>query len=207
MIYLIGGSPKCGKTTLAKELSKILGVSWLATDSLQCVVMPYMTEDEKVLKFPTITQRGKDNDDKYSKYSTTEIIEAYKVQAKTVREAIEIFIDCELADGNDHIIEGYHIEPEFVAGLNLKYPNQIKSVFLTKQDKEKVIQDIKKSTTPNDWILTRTHKEETFSKIAEMICEYGNYFKMESEKYGFRVLNMDEDFEGKIKKAINYFNS
>ena len=207
MIYLIGGPPKCGKTTLAKKLSKSLGIPWVSTDTLQCVIKPYMSKEDLSKKFPTSYQRGKDNDEKYSKYSTNEIIEAYQQQAKTVYEAVDMFTVCELTDCNDFIIEGYHIEPELVAGLNLKYLGKIKSIFLVKSDKEKFVYDIKKSTTPNDWIIARTNNDETYRKIANMICEYGNFFEKESEKYGFKVLNMDNDFGNQIKKASDYLTT
>jgi 2-phosphoglycerate kinase len=207
MIYLIGGPPKCGKTTLAKTLSKSLGIPWVSTDTLQCVIKPYMNKEDFSKKFPTSYQRGKDNDEKYSKFSSREIIEAYQQQAKTVYEAVAMFTVCELTDGNDFIIEGYHIEPEIVAELNLKYPEKIKSIFLVKSDEEKFVYDVKKSTTPNDWIITRTNKEETYQKIANMICEYGNFFEKESEKYGFKVLNMDNDFDNQIKEARDYLTT
>jgi 2-phosphoglycerate kinase len=207
MIYLIGGPPKCGKTTLAKTLSKSLGIPWVSTDTLQCVIKPYMNEEDSLKKFPTNYQRGKDNDEKYSKFSSKEIIEAYQQQAKTVYQAIDMFAICEITDGNDFIIEGYHIEPELVTELIRKYPEKIKSIFLVKSDKEKFVGDIKKSTTPNDWIIARTKNEETYQKIATMICEYGNFFEKESEKHGFRVLNMDDDFDNRIKKATEYLTT
>ena len=34
------------------------------------------------------------------------------------------------------------------------------------------------------------------------MCEYGNFFEKESEKYGFNTLNMDDDFDNQIQKAI-----
>ncbi len=38
MIYLIGGPPRCGKTTLAKEMSKKLEIPWISSDALEVVV-------------------------------------------------------------------------------------------------------------------------------------------------------------------------
>ena len=203
MIYLIGGPPKCGKTTLAKRLSKSKGIPWVSTDTLQCVIKPYLDKNDFSKKFPTSSQRCNNNDEKYSQYSTNEIIEAYQQQSKTSYEAIDMFAICEITDGNDFIIEGYHIEPELVNELNKKYPNKLRSIFLIKSDESKFIADIKKSTTPNDWIIARTNNEETYSKIAKMICEYGIFFKKESNKYGFKVLNMDKDFDNQINKAID----
>jgi len=204
MIYLIGGSPKCGKTTLAKTLSKSFGIPWVSTDTLQGVIKMYINKEDYLKKFPASYQRGSSNDEKYLKYSSNEIIEAYQQQAKIVYQAIEMFTICEIADDNDFIIEGYHVEPELVSKLGLKYPEKVKSIFLVKSDKEKFLCDIKKSTTPNDWVITRTNNKETYQKIANMICEYGNFFKKESKKYGLKVLNMDNDFNEKINSAMSY---
>ncbi len=207
MIYLIGGPPKCGKTTLAKAVSKSFGIPWVSTDTLENVIKPYMNEKDFPDRFPVGCQRGKDNDEKYSKYSINEIIEAYRQQAKTVYQAIDMFAICEITDGNDFIIEGYHIEPELVSELNKKYPDKIKGIFLMKSDADKFVSDIKKSTTPNDWIVARTNKEETYKKIANMICEYGSFFEKESKKYGFKVLNMDDEFDDRIKESIDYLKN
>ena len=74
-------------------------------------------------------------------------------------------------------------------------------------DREKFVQDIKKSTTPNDWIIARTKNEKTYSKIADMICGYGKIFKQEAEKHNLKVLNMDDDFSKQINAGVKYFFS
>lgn len=207
MIYLIGGPPKCGKTTLAKILSKSLGISWVSTDTLENVIKPYINKNDYILKFPVSFQYCQDNDEKYSKYSSKEIIEAYRKQSKTVYQAVDMFAICEITDGHDLIIEGYHIEPSFVADLIAKYPDKIKGIFLFKSDEKKFVTDVEKSITTNDWIIARTKNKETYSKIAKMICEYGSYFEKEATQYGFKSLNMDSNFDAQIGRAINYFTN
>lgn len=203
MIYLIGGPPKCGKTTLAKHISKLKGIPWISTDTLQNVIKPYIQEKDQSRMFPTSNQREDNNDLKYSKYSTEEIIMAYQSQAKTIYDAIDMFVISEVTNGNDFTIEGYHIEPALVSKLEQKYPGEIKSVFLMKSDQNKFVANIKMSSTPNDWILARTHEDKTYNKIAKMICQYGEYFKKESEKHGLEIMNMDDNFEKNIDKALN----
>jgi len=44
MIYLIGGAPRCGKTKVAKQLSKKLGIPWISADSLEGVVAAYVNK-------------------------------------------------------------------------------------------------------------------------------------------------------------------
>lgn len=48
MKYLIGGPPRCGKTTLAKELSSRLGVSWISTDMIDNMLKPYLSAGGRV---------------------------------------------------------------------------------------------------------------------------------------------------------------
>ncbi|EKE27257.1 MAG: hypothetical protein ACD_3C00232G0003 [uncultured bacterium (gcode 4)] len=202
MIYLIGGPPKCWKTTLAKKLSKETWIPWVSTDTLQDVIKPYIPESDYTKLFPVNYQKGKSNDDKYSKYTLEDIKGAYITQSKTVYKAVDMFVICEITDGNDYIIEGYHITPELAEVLSSKYPDKIRSVFIVKTDVEKFIRNIKNSSTPNDWIIAKTLNDETYRKIADMICEYGKYFIEESDRHGQMVLNIDEGFEIKIKEAI-----
>lgn len=206
MIYLIGGPPKCGKTTLAKKLSKHLGIQWVASDTLQVVAMDYVWKyaPKKFDKlYPHNAMKGKTNDETYALISPKQIAKNYIKQAKASYTAIDMFSICEIKDGNDYVIEGYHVTPQLAARLIKKYGRKhFRVIFLIKSDIEKFVSDVKKSSTPKDWILAKTQKKETFNKIAEMVNYYGQFFVQESKRYGFKVLNMDDDFGGQLKKAI-----
>lgn len=65
------------------------------------------------------------------------------------------------------------------------------------------MRDAKKSTTPNDWLLQKTEKEETFVKVGKMVVLFSKKFKKEAEKYGFMSYSMDEDFNGKLLQIIH----
>lgn len=74
---------------------------------------------------------------------------------------------CEIKDGNDYIIEGYHLEPRFIQSLMKKYGKKnLKAVFLTKMDAEKFAQDVHKSITPNDWLILGTKKKKILYESA-----------------------------------------
>ena len=207
MIYLIGGPPKCGKTTLAKKLSKHLGIQWVASDTLQVVareyVSKYASKQEMGKLYPHNALKGETNDETYSLNTPKQIAKNYIQQAKASYDAVDMFSICEITDGNDYIIEGYHITPQLAAQLIKKYGSKhFRVLFLVKSDIEKFVDDVKKSSTPNDWILAKTQEKETLYKIAEMINYYGQFFGQEAKKYKFKVLNMDNDFGGQLKKAI-----
>lgn len=57
MIYLISGSSRCGKTTLAQFLSKQLSIPWLATDTLKSIVSECISSSDFNKMFPKSVMR------------------------------------------------------------------------------------------------------------------------------------------------------
>jgi len=211
MIYLIGGPPKCGKTTLAKKMSKRLGIPWIASDTLGAISLKYISnhvsKEELDKLFPHWASKGKNNDETYLRNTPKQIAKNYIKQAKATADAIDMFSVCEIADGNDYIVEGYHVTPQLATRLIKKYGSKnFRVLFLVKKDVEKFVRDVSKSPTPNDWILCKTKNKETFYKIGEMVSNYSEFFEKEAKKSGFKVLNMDEDFVGRLKKGVEVLN-
>jgi 2-phosphoglycerate kinase len=207
-VYLIGGPPKCGKTTLAKALSKKLSIPWISADTLQNIVWAYMSKTERKSAFPHVELKGVTNDETYSKNKPQEIVQAYIKQGKTTYAAIRIVTETYLTDQDDIIIEGYQVTPEIVNKIIRKFGSKnIKPVFLIKTDIDKFVQDIHKSNTPNDWIIRKTKLESTYYKIAAMIFSYSKYFEKSAGKYGLPVLNMDDKFLLRIKEVIKNITS
>lgn len=207
MIYLIGGAPKCGKTTLAKKLSQKLKISWVSSDTLEVVAMDYVWKyaPEKFdMLYPHSAMKGKNNDETYSLFSPTLIAKNYLVQAKATHAAIDMFSICEIKDGHDYIIEGYHVTPQLAAKLIKKYGREhIRALFLIKKDTEKFVKDIEKTTTQNDWIIKNTKHKDTYNKIAEMVKHFSVAIEKEAKKYDLPMFYMDEQFTDKIKRAIS----
>ena len=208
MIYLIGGPPKCGKTTLAKKLADTYKIPWISADTLQNIVWAYTPEDKLSTLFPHSSLREDSNDEFYSKHSPEEIVKNYIAQGKTTYDAISMMAETYLTDKDDFIVEGYQVTPEIVDRIFKKFGKEhVKAVFLVKYDEQKFVQDIHKSTTPNDWTLRKTKDEATFGKIAKMIVEYSYYFEQEAKKCELRVFNMDEGFNEQLNTIEKYLKN
>ena len=204
---LFRSPPKCGKTTLAKKLSKKLGIQWVASDTLQVVSRQYtskhISKQELDKLYPHSALRQETNDKTYSFNTPKQIAKNYIKQAKASYDAIDMFSICEITDGNDYIIEGYHVTPKLAAKLIKKYGRKhFRILFIIKEDPKKFVQDIKKSSTPNDWILSRTKDPKTFCKIAEMVTYYSQFFSKEAKIHRFPIITMDKNFNGQLKKAM-----
>jgi len=208
MIYLIGGPPKCGKTTLAKRLADKYRISWISADTLENIVWAYTSEEKRPSLFPHSSSRGDSNDQFYSDHSAEEIVRNYIIQGETTYDAISMMAETYLTDKDDYIVEGFQVAPEIVDRIFKKFgQDHVRAVFLVRQDEQKFIQDIHKSTTPNDWVIQKTKDEATYGKISAMIAEYSRYFEMEAEKYGLRVFSMDEYFDQQLDAIENHLKS
>lgn len=136
----------------------------------------------------------------FSEHSPEEIIQNYITQGKTTYDAVSMIVETYLADEDDIIVEGYQVTPELVDRVLKKFGTEhIKIAFLVKYDEQKFIEDIQKSTTPNDWIIRKTKDEATYGRIAKMITRYSRYFESEAKKYGFDVFCMDNEFEKQLE--------
>ena len=205
MIYLIGGPPKCGKTTLAKKLADKYRIPWISADTLQNIVWAYTPKEKHSVLFPHSYLRGESNDKFYSEHSPQQIIKNYIVQGETTYGAISMMAETYLTDEDDFVVEGYQVTPEVVDRIFKKFGKEhIRAAFLVKYDEQKFIQDIHKSTTPNDWIIRKTKDEATYGRIAKVVAEYSRYFEQEAKKYRFKVFNMDGDFDKQLDVVEKY---
>lgn len=205
MVYLIGGPPRSGKTSLAKTMSKKYSIPWVSTDMLEVVSGQYMTKKQWFQTHPYSLLRRKlqSNDAFYGVLSSKKIVMVLRKQAVATFPAIDMATISEINDGNDYIVEGYHIEPSLVRELIQKYgAKNIRAIFLTKFDAKKFATDVHKSTTPNDWLLSGTKNLNTFVKVGEMVAYYSRFFEAEAKKHNFKVFNMDVNFKKQLGAAV-----
>ncbi|NQU99276.1 MAG: hypothetical protein HQ538_00935 [Parcubacteria group bacterium] len=206
MIYLIGGSARTGKTTLAKKLSEKLEIPWISIDSLRSVIQPYISS-KKQLPFDQIWS-DQNNDELFEKYSKEELIQVSEKEALTLWPGVKNFIKHNILISQDYIIEGEQLLPKLVIKLKeASYWENIKTVFLVHLNEEKTLSAIKKKHKEHDWLIKHSKKEETLDKAANFICEVGKLTKENANKYNFNSMVMDNDFSTQMKKAVNTIKS
>lgn len=204
MIYFIGGPPKCGKTTLAKYLSKRIGVSWISGDTLQGIVRAYIPKEKHPEVFPHTAVRGTSNDLYYGANSIEDIVARYMKQAVATDNALKSISESYIANDEDVIIEGYQVHPTIVSFIANEYGSEnIRSIFLMRTDIDKYVSDIPKSTLPNDWIVRKTKDSATYINIAEMVALYSAVIEKEAHQLHLPTIAMDFDFDKQIDVATS----
>ena len=210
MIYLIGGPPRCGKTTAARQLAGVLNCCWVEGDWLTQAFSTYLSDDvltpeERLFDLGPDVPRSARNDVLYSRFSADEIIGYYRAWAARSRSGLEAFIEYALHDREDMIVEGYQVDPALLPHFFELYPNRaeaVRAVFLVRDDEADIEGSIRRGTDPNDWVLTKTREEPTYKRIARMIARYSQVVRADAEREAFPVVALDRDFQGQMARAI-----
>lgn len=210
MIYLIGGPPRCGKTTVARRLAAAIGSAWVQADWLDQGFSAYVPPGEYVpvahrLSVDPDVPRATLNDVRYAKYPAEAIVAFYRAMAARAWPGLQAIAEYALFDEEDFIIEGYQIDPRDVrrfldAGGSTAA--NVKAIFLYRADERDILASIKRGGHKNDWVQTKTQREETFARIARMIARYGAAVRADAERGGFPAFNMDGDFEDRVARVV-----
>ena len=202
MIYLIGGSPRSGKTTFAKLLAQKLNCELISLDNLRKEEINRIGKELAEKKFVFEKIYKNDNDDFFQNYTPKEILDYEKKEAINFWSDIEKIIE-ENITKNSIIIEGVQLLPEFLE----KYKNNpnIKILFFYKKDKGLIFEGFSKNKNEDDWLLNNTKNNTTLKKAAETYAFYGEYFEKETKKYGFESINTEKEFNKIITDKLSFY--
>lgn len=201
MLYLIGGSPRSGKSILSQELSQKLNCELVSVDAIRKLMISKISEQELTSKFSFEKMYTGNNDEFFGKYSPKEILTAEIKEAEALWPEVEKIINDNLLAEYEAVIEGVQLLPKLLK--KFKNNKNIKIVYLYKKDKKLIKQAFAKNSKNNDWILNNTKQQITLEKAALTFSFYGDYFKSETKKYSLNSINTENDFKNKIQKAIN----
>ncbi len=204
-IVLIGGPPKCAKTTLAKNISEKLGISWLSTDVFDVIAKRYVDQDKIDTLFPKTALRrksGKGNDKMYEVFTVDEIVNAYMIQAETISKSVKDFVDIIIKEDWDYLIEGYHITPNLISEL-ISEDKNISAVVVVNSNGESSVKRSIETKAKSDWLRDGSNQKKTFSTIASMIEMYSDKLLKEARSLGVNVIDINDDFENKSQEIID----
>lgn len=133
-LYIIGGLPRTGKTTVGGHLARDLGISNLETDHI------------RVLFKPTLSSKLRPS-------PTTPI----DVVTRKLRPRLECLIESLVENRTDMVINGECIDPHMIA--ESPYRGNIRSCFMGLDDPEATFDRIRRVGDPRDWAMEKTDEE------------------------------------------------
>jgi 2-phosphoglycerate kinase len=117
LILLIGGATGVGKSTIATQLASRLGITRIiSTDAVREVLRSALTKD----MFPTLYSSSFEADEGVRQpipHSADRLIIGFREQAAAVAVGARALIARAIAEGTDLILEGAHLVPGFLEGV------------------------------------------------------------------------------------------
>jgi 2-phosphoglycerate kinase len=208
MLTLIGGPPRCGKSSIARAWATMSASSFLPADYLTSAVSGYLDDEDTARLLPRLPGTFRDNDAKYENFSIDSIIENYRTKAISSWSAVRTVAEYAHADGNNFVIEGYQIEPLSVASLRDDLGAEaVRCLFAYRTDVDATRDALQRHRVPNDWAHEFTRRPLTLGRIAEMICTYGTAVAAEAMLLGLPTISMDGDFTDRVEAALAMLSS
>lgn len=175
MIYLIGGSPRAGKTILSQRLCATLKVGWVSTDLLM-----------ELLRVSNAVGRK-------MKWDATP--EAISANAEWFFPYLERFIWGINSLADDYIIEGVDFLPAQVIQLSTQYA--IRTIFLgcSRMTPEHLKQFPGRSQG-------YSHLPEALSRqIVEDVPRWSAFIRQEADRFGYAYVDTANDFSQRLTEA------
>jgi 2-phosphoglycerate kinase len=185
MLYLIGGAPRCGKTTFSKMLARSKNIPWISTDLIAGVVKEYSARP--------LTHGNSCVD------SPESLLQGELENAAVLWPGVRHFILSLLKWRHDYVVEGVHLLPEYVHELE-QVPewalvrDRVRIVYLVKTDEQKIVDGLRQGDKSSDWLLQCIGSEDDLRNAAKMIVEKARYIERGARAHGYRVVMTDDRF-------------
>ncbi len=194
-VYLIGGAPTAGKSTVAKAFSKKLGLPWVSTDQIREVMRSATTKEQNPKLF---TPGGFTTAEEfYAHFSVEDIVNTEYEQAEVTWPGILEMVRDYYAWSEGCIIEGVALWPDLVK----KYYKDASVVYLIDEDKERVSDVVYKRGV---FGAADSYSDSVKPKEVEWLLLFAKRLKEQAEECGhdcFQVEKNDND----LKRVLESF--
>ena len=174
-IYIIGGIPRTGKTTLGERIAQKVGISNLEVDHIRAMF---------------------DAD-------PTSVI-GYKSDAdiETVTQAVRPYIECLIGSlavsDNSVIINGEALQPDMVG--ESPYISRLRACFLGLGDPERSFRSIREHAQATDWTIEKSDDE--LRRILEKYAIRSAEIQQACARLGIAYFDVSQDFDSAHDQAF-----
>ncbi len=190
MIYLIGGAPRVGKSTIVREFDKSLKGQFVSTDELEDP-----NQNPSVIFY---------SDPKKNTLTPSKRIEFVKNEAKQIIPNIIDIIDEAITEHQDIAIEGVHLFPVHVDNFMKKFGKEnVKAIFIGSTNTELILEGLVRNTSQNNWL--KDFNREVLKQVAAFTKVFSDYLYSETKKYNLLYKERSNDFQKDMREVIKGF--
>lgn len=175
MIYLIGGAPRAGKSTLGQSIAAMQQVSWISTDLLIDLL------------------RLKNEDGVKANWNAAP--EAISAAAEWFFPYLERFVWGVSSLAESYLIEGVDFLPAHVAQLAARYPFRV--VFLGRSQMTLEHFDQFPGRSQGYASLPEASRRQ----IVQDVPLWSNFIRQEADRFGYPYVDMVGDFASRLSEA------
>jgi 2-phosphoglycerate kinase len=199
-IYLIGGTPRTGKTTLSMRFLEKRPIFATSADGIRFMLRDLLKSEDVPELFRFAKYVSNDPAMTHSVMSDHQkALDIQIAESRIVWHSIRSFIQNSLEDDHDLLIEGLAIMPDFIKDLNC----DLRVVFLGNQSDDHVTTVTHFArNNPHDWM--HNLDDETIISFAELNKTYSQFIQQEALQYKLPYIEIrDDTFDLDIKSALN----
>lgn len=186
MIFLIGGAPRVGKSTIAKQFARSIKGRFASSDELE------MPQEFSVAFY---------SDARKNTLTPQERMQCVIDEAKQVVGAISDIIRRAENCDQDTVIEGVHLLPIHVAGFIENFgAENIRSIFIGSTNIEAILQGVAQNTSPNNW--SKGFEAKVLTQIAQFTQFFSRYLYDGTAKYNLIYRERSSNFQKDVIDII-----
>jgi hypothetical protein len=179
-IYLIGGVPRTGKTTLAEKIQQSQGISGLELDHVRAL---FDAQPESPIS--------------YAAKASIALV------TKQFRPYLEHLMTHLVGSTNNFVINGEIVAPSFVATSS--HSMNIRSCFLGISDAQASFENVRTFAGDNDW--TQQIPDDSLHKILDKYVRRSEKTSQKCNEYGIRYFDVSSSFSAAHQQAFDYLLS
>lgn len=197
--FLIGGTPRVGKTTLVLSLIEQKPMLASSTDAIRYTLRQVINPMESPELFKIDSVKWDSDEARRSlNDETQEAILRQNAESEVVWKSVINFINSNLEDGFDIAIEGIAVLPKLVSHLDCEY----NAVFLGNKSEthfRRILESAR--ANPNDWMHNLS--DETIHAFSVFNIAFSEQIEIEANKYGMKYIEVeDANFERSMSSAL-----
>jgi 2-phosphoglycerate kinase len=126
------------------------------------------------------------------------LLQQHFKEAESLEPAIKAFVDDQVRDGQDFILEGLHLMPNLMRNLAAKA--EVRALVLVSEaTPETLVPAIKNNQAKHDWL--RGKKKETYFAVATFVAAFSHQLAEQAATAGISMMEMDGDFPTGVDEA------